>query len=413
MNAASDKREERIPGRALRALAELEGSGPNPLSPLTDLDAPGGPADREEMAAWLEGLEGPWEWAGAALAGPQWTVGLLYADQEGVTSGQYAFPDAAGAGPSFNVTPEADGLALSGPWSAGEVRVAVLGRFSLEAVADMPQAYLDLSPRLFLGLAAFVDAYRAAALAREMARAAGLPEGLSVPEVMEAWSSGLGRPNPQWAVAMLSLLDAGGTPAGFEREMPAVMLELTGAGLLERVDLGGKQAYYAPRGALERLCREAARSCACFGLVSRRLDGAGRVELSSLIGWRTGEGIWLAGLGGEEARVLMQVGPYAFMEYVTGLLRGGGEEAPGGGLPPDAPLARDALVSRLRSVPVSQASAPSFCDACGSPLRPGKTFCSGCGKPVREAAPPRAACAACGHPLSEGQNFCRKCGLKV
>ena len=213
-------------------------------------------------------------------------------------------------------------------------------------MADQPPARLDLTPRQFRGLAAFVDAYRTSALAREMVRAGGLPEGVSIPEVMEAWSNGLARPNPEWSVSMLSLLEADGIPTGFEREIPAVMLEMTGAGLLERVDLGGKQDYYAPRIHLERLCREAARSCACFGLVSRRLDGSGRMELSALVGWRTTEGIWLSGLGGEEARVLLQVGPYIFMEYLTGLLTEEGQEASTAGFHMETPYSRDAVAPR-------------------------------------------------------------------
>jgi hypothetical protein len=392
MNAYQDKRVARLSPPALKALASLEGVRPNPLSPLVTLEFPAGVADREEMAAQLESMDGPWEWAAPALVDPQRSVALLYADPEHARIGQYVFPDPDGAGPAFNADITAEGLKLSGPWSLGEIRMALLEQFFLEAVADLPPARLDLTRRQLWGLAAFVDAYRVSRLARGLTRLGGLPEGLSISEVVEAWSTGLAKLNPEWSVSMLSLLEPDKLPPGFGGEIPGILAELAGAGLLEKVDLDGKKDCYAPRGNLQRLCLELARSNANFGLVFRRLEGPSTVEASIIYGWRTSEGIWLVDLGpGEGQPAILQVGPYLFMELLADLLAGQPAEASTAAFHVETPYSRDALIALLRAAPEGV-------------------------EPVHEdkvAVSRRAFCGGCGNPLTEGLAFCPKCGTKV
>ncbi len=425
MNAYHDKRITKISRQALQTLAGLKDTRLNPLSPLAIMElGVGGPAGagREEMAASLEGMDGLWEWAAPALVDPRRTAALLFAGQGQDRIGQYLFPDPEGAGPAFNVSPTAEGLELSGPWSLGEVRMAILDMFSLEAVADLPPVRLDLTRRQFLGLAALVDAYLVSRMTRGLMRVGGLPEGLSVDEVTEAWSNGIARTDPEWAVSMLSLLGPDPLPAGFEKDIPGILKELVGKGLLEQVDLGGKREYYAPRGVLKRLCLELAGSNAGFGLSLRRVEGPGRIEVSTLFGWRTAGGIWLADpSAGGEGPSLLQVGPYLFMEFLTGLLEENSKEASGDAFSIKTPFARDALVLRLRAVPDVVEAAPgeqapdpaAFCAACGNPIGEGLSFCNKCGRPVRGTPPRRAFCKACGNPLREGLVFCNKCGKPV
>jgi len=270
--------------------------------------------------------------------------------------------------------------------------MALLEQFSLEAVADLSPARLDLTRRQLWGLAAFADAYRVSRLTRGLRRLEGLPEGLSISEVVGAWSDGLAKLNPEWSVSMLSLLGPDKLPAGFAGEIPGVLVELAGAGLLEKVIVAGKNDCYAPRGDLQRLCLELAGSNADFGLVFRRLEGPSTVAASIIYGWRTSEGIWLVDVGpGAGEPAILQVGPYLFMELLADLLGGQPEEASTTAFHMETPYSRDALISRLREVPQG-----------GQPART-----------QEEPVPRRAFCTRCGNPVTEGEAFCTTCGSKV
>jgi len=428
MNGYGDKRVMRISHQALKTLAGLEGLKPGLLSPLAGLEPGPGRPDREvgeEMAAWLQGMDGSWEWAAPALLDPQRTAALLYADPDRPRIGQYVFPDPDGAGPAFNAAINKEGIELSGPWSMGEVRMAMLEMFSLESVADLPPVRLDLTLRQFLCLAAIVDAYRVSRLVRGLTRVGGITEGLSIPEVVEAWNSGTSEPDPEWSVSMLSLLSPDPLPAAFENEIPAVMAELVGAGLLQKVDLGGKQDYYAPRSALWKLCVESSRSGTVFGLVTRTLDGPDRVEASILCGWRSAEGVWLVDPASGGETTLLQVGPYLFMDFLADLMTEKEKEPPGAAFHMETRYTRDALVSRLRAMPAgaqtgmepgeatAEGRAPvkrRFCYNCGNELREGLSFCNKCGKPASRS---HVTCAACGAQVEEGLKFCNACGKPI
>jgi hypothetical protein len=433
MSAYQDKRVARLSNRALKALAGLEGVRSNPLSPLVVLEFPAGRADGEEMAAQLESMDGPWEWAAPALVDPQRSIALLYADPEHARLGQYVFPDPDGAGPAFAAETTAEDLKLSGPWSLGEIRMALLEQFSLEAVADLPHARVDLTRRQLWGLAAFVDAYRVSRLTRELKRLGGLPEGVSIAEVVEAWSTGLGTPNPEWSVSMLSLLGPEKLPAGFAAEIPGVLAELAGAGLLEKVNLDGKNDHYAPRGVVERLCLELVRSQANFGLVFRRLVEPAKVEATILYGWRTAEGIWLADLRIAEGSqpAILQVGPYLFTDVLTDLLGAPPEKTSTAAFHMETPYSRDALISRLRALPAGGEPAQGGAVPAlpGQGVKPPPLPAQGVKPPalpaqgvkppalpaqgVKPPALPTRLCARCGSPLIEGQAFCPNCGARV
>ncbi len=85
--------------------------------------------------------------------------------------------------------------------------MAFLEMFSLDAVADQPLVRLDLTRRQFLALAAFVDAFPGFMAGPGADTRGELPEGLSIAEVAEAWNKGIAKPNLEWAVSMLSLMD--------------------------------------------------------------------------------------------------------------------------------------------------------------------------------------------------------------
>ncbi|NLE73039.1 MAG: zinc ribbon domain-containing protein [Actinobacteria bacterium] len=413
MSDHEDKRTVRLSPPALKALAGLQGVGRNLLSPLLAVPLPEGPEDRAEMAARLQEMDGPWDCAAPALVDPTRSFAFLYADAEGVKLGQYVFSDAEGAGPAFSADVSGDGLKLSGPWSLSEIRAALLGHFALEEVTDSPLVRMDVSRRQFWCLAAYVDAYRAARLARELARSGGFPAGVGTAEVVEAWNTGVTKVDPGWSVSTLFLLEPDRSLAGFEAEIPAVLAELASVGLLEYVRAAEDQALYAPRRELEVLCREVARSRATFGLVSRHLAGPATVEASILFGWRTGEGLWVAELSPtNDGQVgILQVGSYLFIEIVTDMADGPAGAAPAGAGPAEAeptaaapraatPFSRDALLSELRSttaqtepvavpeaVPaqsaepqIAPASRRVFCTGCGSPMEEGDAFCSMCGQ---------------------------------
>jgi len=412
MSDYEDKGVVRLSLPALKALAGLEGVGRNPLSPLMAVRLPEGPGDRVEMAACLEGMDGPWEPAASALVDPQRSIALLYADPEGIKLGQYVFADAGGSGSAFHADVSSEGLKLTGPWSVGEIRAALLGHFALEEVSDSPLMRMDVTRRQFWGLAAYVDAYRASRLARELARSGGFPAGVGVPEVVEAWSTGVAKLDPGWSVSMLALLEPDRPLAGFEAEIPTVLAEVAGAGLLESLEGDGGGIYYAPRSELELLCMEVARSKATFGLVLKHLAGPSTVEASILFGWRTADGVWLAEISptGEGHVGVLQVGPYLFTDIVTDLVAGpSGTGAAGAAAatrtaapPTDTPFSRDVLMSRLRATadggeraqtieaPADQATEPQpspprariFCTKCGSPMDVGDAFCTKCGQKV-------------------------------
>lgn len=431
MNADHEKRVEMISRQALKAVVDLEEVKLSPLSPLAVMEPSAGPVAAEEMAAWLEGLSGAWEWVAPALIDPQRTMALLYAGQSHGQVGQYVFPDRDGVGPAFSAGWTGEALEVRGPWSAGELRLALLEPFSLDFIAETPLARLDLSRRQFWALAAFVDAHRVSRLARSLVRRGGLPEGVSVSEVAEAWRNGVSIQDPEWAVSMLSLLLPDGLPKGFEQEVPGVLAEMAAVGLLQKVDIGGAGTdCYAPRGDVEGLCLELSESGAVFGLALRLLKSDGRPETGTLLGWRTAGGIWLVDLGGADGgeAVILRVGPYLFMEFVAGLLPEEQKEATTAAFSMETTCSRDALVSRLRAMPESAEPgtaggeivpkakvlvARAFCTACGQPLKEGASFCTACGKPVGGLPPRQVFCTACGKPLKEGMSFCPGCGKPV
>jgi hypothetical protein len=425
MNAERDRREVTISRQALKALVGLDEVKLGPLSPIAATEIAGG-ADGAEMIALLEGMSGDWEWAVPALVDPRRTVALLYADETHAQMSQYAFADPADAGPAFSAAVTADGLEVRGPWTASEIRLALLDPFSVDVVTESPHARLDLTRRQLWALAAYVDAHRVSRLARSMLRVGGLPDGLSLAEIVQAWSNGRGKGDPGWSVSMLALLAPEGIPEGFERELPAVVAQMSEAGLLEKVAIGSGNEYYAPRGDVQRLCLELSGSNAVFGLALRRLVGAGTVETSTIFGWRSARGIWLvdAGVAGEEVAVL-KAGPHLFTEFVAGLVPAAPETP---SAPEPAPLySRDGLISRLRAAPESEesetpvetaagdaaAATRAFCIACGKPLKEGASFCAACGRPVGGASPRRAFCIACGKPLKQGAAFCPACGSRA
>jgi hypothetical protein len=407
MSAQQERQVAKLSLRAVKALTALEGVGRNPLSPLAVLNLEAIASDPEEAAAQLESMDGSWEWAAPALVDPQRSVGLLYADPEHARVGQHVFPDVEGAGPAFSVDVSSEGLRMSGPWSLGEIEFDLLKQFTLEAVADSEPVRLELTRRQLWGLAACVDAYRVARLTRELMRGSALPEGLTVPEIAEAWVKGLAQPNPEWSVSMMSLLGPDTFTADFAVEIPGVLVELASAGLLRKVELGDGNPAYAPEGALKRLCLEVGRSNAAFGLVFRRLREPGKVQATMVFGWRTAEGIWVtdvgvAGSASEGRTALLQVGPYFFAEYVNGLV---GEEprktSDAAAFSMETPYSRDALVAALRA-----AREPA-----SSPVHPAPDTAAPPGSP---GSPPRPSfCGQCGSPLVPGSAYCIRCGAKV
>ncbi len=419
---------------ALKALGELPGMLCGNLSPLARLRAPAEPAGRDALIAALEGMRGPWQWAMPALIAPGLSVAMLVGDGETSLLGQYLWPDAEALGPGFKAYVDGTDLRLAGPVTLERVQQGLLDFLALGGVDEMEPLRLLFPTEQFWALTALADAYRAAILRRRLAREGGRPLGVTGREVVSAWETGLGSPNPGWSVSLFSMLVADRVPRDFQARIPQVLTSMVRADLLERLSDEGSdplaETYMFGEG-IALLCQGLSTPTVNFGLAVQR-QREDRIETTVLGGWRTRGGIAVADLSQMDAgRVdVLLAGPHFVVRLVEATLEPPVVDEPRPAFTMETRFGPEALLAGLRALPAAPArpaapapaaatptgpgAAPgSACASCGANLAPGARFCPVCGKPAQPAAPPAApvgACPKCGARNAAGARFCRECG---
>ncbi len=330
---AADRREISVSRRALTALGRIPGIAGGPLSPLARL-APVPEAtelaDREAMAAILDGMTGAWAWATPALLNPSLVVALLAGDGDTSVVGQYLWPDRRGARPGFQVFVGRETVRVSGPLAVADVELACFNMVPLAGVAETAGARMTLGLDEFWAMLALLDAYRIAVLRRRLSRAGGYPAGVSAEDLVAAWRAGLAQLDPGWAVSLFALLRPDLVPADFEGRVASVVAGLDGSGLLvllpgEPGDSLGDVFVFGE--GLEGLFGSVMTGVVQVGLGAERLAAGNTIEFTSIGGWRTADGFWLADLSeipprGTGQVTLALIGPHAFASMVGGALAG-------------------------------------------------------------------------------------------
>ncbi|MBU1670682.1 MAG: zinc ribbon domain-containing protein [Actinobacteria bacterium] len=406
------KRAVRLTGGALRALADA-GLRFGPLSPMTLLVA-GGVADTDGLTAELDRLEGEWEWLVPALCDPRCSVIMLAGSEDAAFYGSYLFPDAGAAGPGFMCVPDAGGMRLEGPYSMGEARFALYGILAPDGMSEAESARITLTPERFLATIAMLDAWRTSWMAARALRRGGVPPGVGVRDVIEAWETGAALPHPGWLVYVAGALAGSSIPPGFGKKIPAVLDGMKKEGLLEAAGgaAAGTGEFLAPGPLLTAMFLATGGPVTCFGLSVQKLGGGGEVSAAGLLGMRTGAGMFMADLHGLQSGEvdLVMAGPYASMELLAMAMP---EEEPPETFSMDTPFTRDAVLAKVREAPAAAPSvAAECCPFCGEEVKDRAKFCQQCGRELPEEG--RAAfCYKCGAELKEGAQFCRKCGART
>jgi hypothetical protein len=414
--ATVEAREVSISRRALKALGEVSSLRCGALSPLARIAPPTEPADRAGLIDDLASLEGNWRWLPPALLDPRLTVGLLFGDGDTSLIGQYLWPDAAGRGPGFRMVVEKDGVRLAGPITRDEVLTSSLDLVTLDGVAESEPLGMTFGLEQFWAALALLDAYRIALLRRRLSRQGGYPTGVSAPGLAEAWKAGMAVADPGWSVSLFALLRPDLVPHGFEARVAGVVDQMDAAGLLAK--LAGEPGdplgdVYVLGEGLDLLCRAVMPGVVQVGLAVERLRVANEIELTTIGGWRTPGGFWLADLseiplGGTGEVVVRLLGPSYFASLIEGVLDGdasavAGADAEAGSAPfaMATPYSRDALLDTLRAVPTAASN---------------DTFISALVPAPASAAPPPATrrfCENCGAELRSTSRFCASCGQKL
>jgi hypothetical protein len=378
--AAAGAQEIAFSKQALKALGEVPGLRCGALSPLVRIAPPDAPSDRVGLIGALSALTGQWTWAAPALLDPRLTVAMLFGDGDTSAIGQYLWPDADALGPGFRATVAADAVRLAGPLSGDEVLLSCLDLAALDGVAEAEPLRMSFSLEQFWATLALLDAYRILLLRRRLSRQGGYPAGVSAAGLAESWKAGLALPDPGWSVSLFALLRPDLVPAGFEARVAGVVDAMDGAGLLTK--LAGEpgdplgDVYILSEG-LDQLCKAVLTGIVHVGLAVERLRAENEIELTTIGGWRTSGGFWLADLsaiplGGSGEVVVSLLGPSYFTRLIEGALRGAtrataASVTPGVPFEMATPYSRDELVAALHlnapaadtAAPAEPASAPS------------------------------------------------------
>jgi hypothetical protein len=346
--SAAAAQEIAFPKRALKALGEVPALRCGALSPLARISPPDAPSDRAALLDALTALQGQWTWAAPALLDPHRTVSMLFGDGDTSLIGRYLWPDAEARGPGFRAVVEKDAVRLTGPLSDDEVLLSCLDLVSLNGVAEAEPLKMR----------------------RRLSRQGGYPAGVSGAGLAEAWKAGMAVMDPGWSVSLFALLRPDLVPAGFEARVAGVVDAMDGAGLLAKLagDPGDPlgDVYILGQG-LDLLCQAVLAGIVHFGLSVQRLRAANEIEFTSVGGWRTGGGFWLADmssipLGGTGDVVVSLLGPSSFTELIEYAL-GGNAQVTDAPFEMATPYSHDALLDALRpAVPAtteSEATAPA------------------------------------------------------
>jgi hypothetical protein len=369
-SAAAAAQEIAFPKRALMALGEVPDLRCGALSPLARISPPEQPSDRAALLDALTALQGQWTWAAPALLDPHLTVAMLFGDGDTSLIGQYLWPDPEARGPGFRAVVEKDAVRLSGPLSDDEVLLSCLDLVLLDGVAEAEPLKMTFSLEQFWATLALLDAYRISLLRRRLSRQGGYPAGVSGAGLAEAWKAGIAVTDPGWSVSLFALLRPDLVPGGFEARVAGVVDAMDGAGLLAKLagDPGDPlgDVYILGRG-LDLLCQAVLTGIVHIGVSVQRLRAADEIEFTSVAGWRTGGGFWLADLssiplGGRGDVVVSLLGPGSLTRLIEYAL-GGNAQVTDAPFEMATPYSRDALVGALRpAVPAtteSETTAPA------------------------------------------------------
>ncbi len=226
------------------------------------------------------------------------------------------------------------GLSPSARLAAPEAPADAAGTavlLNLYGLADQPVLAMTLSASQFWVLAAIFDAYRTALGIRRLSKLTGTPLGVMVPDVIEAWQTGLEARNPGWAVSLFSLLVPDSVPESFEGSLRQTLEEMDDADLLMVLDgdlSAGKGATVVFSEGLELLAAGLSSQLFLHGLTVQRVRAPGEVEVTAMGGWRTPSTLWLVDLSGiEDDEVRLVIANDELMtEMLDELL--GGENVP-------------------------------------------------------------------------------------
>jgi hypothetical protein len=353
--AAAQAHEVAFPKRALKALGEEPAVRCGALSLLARISPPDAPSDRGALIDALTALDGQWTWAAPALLDPHLTVAMLFGDGDSSLIGQYLWPDADARGPGFRAIVDKDAIRLAGPISDNEVLLSCLDLVSLNGVAEAEPLKMTFSLEQFWATLALLDAYRMTLLRRRLGRQGGYPAGVSAAGLAEAWKAGMAVKDPGWSVSLFAMLRPDLVPQGFESRVAGVIDKMDGLGIMAKLagDPGDPlgDVYILGQG-LELLCNAVMAGIVQFGLSVQRLRAANEIELTTVGGWRTSGGFWLADmsaipLGGTGSVVVSLLGPSSFIELIEYAL-GGNAQVADAPFEMATPYSRDALLDALR-----------------------------------------------------------------
>lgn len=417
-----------LPMKNLAALGQVPGLAAGGLSPLVRVTAPEAPPDPVGMDRLLDDIEKMSPWAPAALLDPQLTAGIIVGNEDTPSLRQYAWPDAEGRGPGFEFAVTAEALQMRGPMEIVELREGMAALLRVDELVGVPALTMTLTAGQFWALTAIFDAHRTALGIRRLSRLGGMPLGVMVPDVIEAWKTGLQTRNPGWAVSLFSMLVPDAVPESFEMSLRQALGEMDDADLLMVLDgdlSAGPGATIVFGEDLEALASGLASQLFLFGLTVQHLRAPGEVEVTALGGWRTPGALWLVDLSGIENDEVQLVfaGGELMVEMLDELL--GGEPDPDFAM--DTPYASDTLRAKLAVAPTApEPAAPEpavtaptqvrFCKQCGAELTVGGRFCGKCRAAIDEPEAEEPAiryCQHCGAQAVPGARFCNGCGREL
>ena len=373
-----------LPLRSLAALAGVPDLMAGALSPLLRVPRPAGMADVAGMRQLLEDAQGLSPWVMPTLLDPHFTATFIVGDEDAPVLSQYAWPDAAAAGPGCEMIIGDDRLRVSGPVDLPDLRQQFAALLRLDDLPDLPVVTMTLEAADLWVLAALADAYRMTLTARRATRQGGLPGGVYVQDILAAWELGLQTRNAGWAVTMLSLLAPDLVPGDFAETLRQTLESMDDADLVIMIDADeatgeGELVIFGP--GLELLVSGLSGPLHLFGACTQRLADAESIEVTLLAGWRLPAAVWLVDLSAlreGRAELVLASGEY-MTDMINGLLAG----EPTAEFRLDTPYTAEALWGKLSAIPDAPAHPQArFCRRCGAALDPNWKFCAKCNTAV-------------------------------
>jgi len=360
-----EKRDITFSRRALKTLGEMPGFRCGALSPLARIAPPEAPSDRKGLLDALIALDGPRSALVPALLDPHRTITLLFGDGDTALMGQYLWPDTESRGPGFRAIVDSDAMHFSGPLSSDEVWLSCLDVMSINSLAEAEPLSMTFDLEQFWATLTLLDAYRMALLRRRLSRQGGEPAGVSSAGLAQAWKAGLAVIDPGWSVSLFALLRPDLVPERFEERVSGIIDQMDAAGLLTKLpgDIGdplGDVYIFGP--GLDRLCQAVFAGALHIGLSVERLRAVGEIELTTLGGWRTPGGFWLADLSlvpmhGTGTVNVTLLGRSALSALVEGAVGGhpdiGAPDGSPAPIPTNSRYERQALIEALQALPTS------------------------------------------------------------